>query len=75
MSEVVLDRRLAAALARELTRAFTGNVLTAGEPGFNEARTIWNAMVFNRPALVARCATSPDVAASANLARRHELQR
>jgi FAD/FMN-containing dehydrogenase len=74
MSDVVLDQRSASALAKELARSFSGDVLTAGEAGYEEARTIWNAMVDKKPALIARCATSRDVAASVNLARRHELQ-
>jgi FAD/FMN-containing dehydrogenase len=74
MSDVVLDQRSASALAKELARSFSGDVLTAGEAGYEEARTIWNAMVDKKPALIARCATSSDVAASVNIARRHELQ-
>ena len=66
MSEAVLDQRSASALAKELTRSFSGDVLTAGEPGYDEARTIWNAMVDKRPAFIARCATSRDVTASVN---------
>ena len=68
MSDVVLDQRSASALAKELTRSFSGDVLTAGEAGYDEARTIWNAMVDKKPALIAQCATSRDVAASAALA-------
>jgi FAD/FMN-containing dehydrogenase len=74
MSEAVLDQRSASALAKELMRSFSGDVLTAGETGYDEARTIWNAMVDKRPALIARCATSRDIAAAVNLARRHDLQ-
>jgi hypothetical protein len=66
MSEAVLDQRSASALAQDLTRSFSGDVLTAGEPGYDEVRTIWNAMVDKRPALIARCASSGDVATSVN---------
>jgi FAD/FMN-containing dehydrogenase len=62
------------ALARELKRSFSGEVLTAADPGYDEARTIWNAMVDRRPAIIARCANTDDVVASVNLARQHELQ-
>jgi FAD/FMN-containing dehydrogenase len=62
------------ALARELKRSFSGEVLTAADPGYDEARTIWNAMVDRRPALIARCATTDDVVASVNVARQHDLQ-
>jgi FAD/FMN-containing dehydrogenase len=62
------------ALARELKRAFSGEVLTAADPGYDEARTIWNAMVDRRPAIIARCASTDDVVASVNVARQHDLQ-
>jgi hypothetical protein len=63
VSETVLDQRSASALAKELGRSFTGDVVTAGEPGYDEARTIWNAMVDKKPVVIARCATTEDVVA------------
>jgi FAD/FMN-containing dehydrogenase len=62
------------ALARELKRSFSGEVLTAADHGYDEARTIWNAMVDRRPAIIARCANTDDVAASVKLAQKHDLQ-
>ena len=62
------------ALARELKRSFSGGVLTAADHGYDEARTIWNAMVDRRPAIIARCANTDDVAASVKLAQKHDLQ-
>ena len=74
MSEATLDQRSASALAKELGRSLTGDVLTADDAGYDEARTIWNAMVDKKPALIARCASTADVVASVNVARRHGLQ-
>jgi len=74
VAETVIDERSASAIAKELGRSFAGEVLIAGQPGYDEARTIWNAMVAKRPAVVARCATTEDVVASVNLARSHGLQ-
>jgi len=62
------------ALARELKRSFSGEVLTAADHGYDEARTIWNAMVDRRPAIIARCANTDDVSASVKLAQKHDLQ-
>jgi FAD/FMN-containing dehydrogenase len=62
------------ALARELKRSFAGEVLTATDPMYDEARTIWNAMVDRRPAIIARCAHTDDVVVAINVARRHDLQ-
>ncbi|HEX8788122.1 MAG TPA: FAD-binding protein, partial [Telluria sp.] len=50
-----------------------GAVLQAGDPDYDSARRIWNAMIERRPALIARCADSADVLASVNFARMHGL--
>ncbi|HEX2647115.1 MAG TPA: FAD-binding oxidoreductase, partial [Candidatus Dormibacteraeota bacterium] len=72
--EQVIDQQSASALATELRRSFSGDILTAGDPEYDEARTIWNAMVDKKPAVIARCATTEDVAASVKLARRQGLE-
>ncbi len=45
-----------------------------GDVGFDEARTVWNAMVDHRPALVVRCRETGDVVAALALARREGLE-
>jgi FAD/FMN-containing dehydrogenase len=50
-----------------------GPVLQPGDPDYDSARSIWNAMIERRPALIARCLDSADVAASVNFARTHGL--
>jgi FAD/FMN-containing dehydrogenase len=52
---------------------FDGEVVSAGEAGYDEARTIWNAMHDKRPALVAYCHSTADVAAAVRHARREGL--
>jgi FAD/FMN-containing dehydrogenase len=74
VSETVLDQRSATALAKELSRSFAGDVLIAGQPGYDDARTIWNAMVDKKPVVIARCTTTNDVVTAVRLARRHDLQ-
>ncbi len=74
MSETVLDQKSASAFASELAKSFSGEVLVAGKPGYDDARTIWNAMVDKKPLVIARCATTGDVVASVKLASRHDLQ-
>lgn len=56
-----------------LAEGFSGSLLRPGEAGFDEARTVWNAMIDRRPALIARCRTTEDVRIAVRLARRHEL--
>ena len=57
----------------ELSRSVRGSVLKPGEAGYDEARTLWNAMVDRRPALVVRAATAADVVAAVRFARAHDL--
>ncbi len=52
---------------------FRGTVLYPGDAGYDEARTVFNAMIDRRPALVARCGDADDVAAAVNLARAEGL--
>jgi FAD/FMN-containing dehydrogenase len=48
---------------------FEGELFFPGDPGYDDARTVFNAMIDRRPVLIARCATSDDVVATVNLAR------
>lgn len=60
-------------LIQQLKSQVRGEVLQPSDPGFDEARTIWNAMVDRRPALIVRCAGTADVMRSVTFAREHEL--
>lgn len=53
----------------ELRGRLQGQLLLPGEPGYDEARSIWNAMIDRKPALVARCLGVADVVACVNFAR------
>ena len=50
-----------------------GPVLLPGDPGFEESRTVWNAMVDRRPAVVVRCLGTADVIECVRFAREHNL--
>ncbi len=62
----------AAALAQFAT-ALQGQLLRAGDDGYDEARTVWNGMVDRRPGLIARCTSQADVRAAVAFASRHAL--
>jgi FAD/FMN-containing dehydrogenase len=57
-----------------LAGEFEGLVLQPGEDGYDEARTVWNAMVDRRPAVIARCANTADVVAAVQFGRANELE-
>jgi FAD/FMN-containing dehydrogenase len=50
-----------------------GSVCLPGEPGYEEARTLWNAMIDRRPGAVVRCASAADVARAVRFAADHDL--
>jgi FAD/FMN-containing dehydrogenase len=50
-----------------------GQLLTPGAPGYDQARTVWNAMIDRRPALVIKCAGVSDIQQAVNFARTHHL--
>jgi FAD/FMN-containing dehydrogenase len=53
--------------------ALRGRALTADSEGYDKTRTIWNAMIDRRPALIARCAGAADVVQAVTFAREHQL--
>ncbi len=48
-------------------------ILRPGDPGYDDARRVWNAMIDRRPALIARCGETADVVTAIALARRDGL--
>lgn len=56
-----------------LADGLRGELLTPNSAGYDEARTIWNAMIDRRPGLIARCAGTSDVMQAVNFVRNHEL--
>ena len=50
-----------------------GTMLLPDDPGYDEARAVWNAGIDRRPAAVVRCADATDVQHALELARRRGL--
>jgi FAD/FMN-containing dehydrogenase len=48
---------------------FAGDLLEPGDDGYDESRTVFNAMIDRRPRLIVRCAGVADVVAGIQLAR------
>jgi FAD/FMN-containing dehydrogenase len=55
----------------EIRADFRGELLEAGDPGYDRARVVWNARVDRRPALIARCTGVADVLRVLAVAREH----
>ena len=53
----------------ELTASFSGELLAADSPGYDEARRVHNGLIDKRPGLVARCANTADVRDAVTLGR------
>jgi FAD/FMN-containing dehydrogenase len=51
-----------------------GAVLVPGSPGYDAARSVWNAMVDHRPAMIVRCASVADVVRAVRTARERGLE-
>ena len=50
-----------------------GPVLVPGDAGYDQSRTVWNAMIDRTPALVVRCLGTADVIVCVQFAREHHL--
>ena len=56
-----------------LRAGLRGALCLPGEPGYDDARTIWNAMIDRRPAAIVRAAGAADVIRAVGFAREHRL--
>ncbi|MES2210705.1 MAG: FAD-binding oxidoreductase [Chloroflexota bacterium] len=68
-----IDSPIPAAAIDALRGAVLGEVLTATDAGYDDARAVWNAMIDRRPAAIVRARGTADVVAAVNLAREHGL--
>jgi FAD/FMN-containing dehydrogenase len=51
-----------------MTTTTLGEILRPGDPGYDQARKVWNGTVDRYPALIARCRSTEEVAAAVRLA-------
>jgi len=56
-----------------LRERLRGSLLLPGEPGYDESRSIWNAMIDRRPAAIVRAAGAADVIQTVGFAGTHGL--
>ena len=67
------DAELSQDAVTTLKTRVRGPVVLPAEAGYEDARTIWNAMIDRRPALVVRCIGTADVIATVQFAREHNV--
>jgi FAD/FMN-containing dehydrogenase len=68
-SDLELTQEMLGALRMRLR----GPVLVADDAGFEDSRTLWNAMIDRQPAVVARCIGAADVIECVRFSREHDL--
>ncbi len=58
----------------QLAGILRDRLIRPGDPNYDETRKVFNAMIDKRPALIARCGSTEDVAACVNFARDNSLE-
>ncbi|HKC74816.1 MAG TPA: FAD-binding oxidoreductase [Chloroflexota bacterium] len=61
------------ATVQDLRSRMRGAVIQPGDPGYEPARRVYNAMIDRHPALITHCADVADVISAVNFARQHQL--
>jgi FAD/FMN-containing dehydrogenase len=61
------------ALINAFQGRFQGEIIQTTDAAYDETRSIWNAMIDKRPAIIARCSSSDDVVEAVNFARDNDL--
>jgi len=57
-----------------LAAVFSGTILQPGDEGYDDARRVHNGLIDRRPAVIARCAGTADIAGAVRLARSSGLE-
>ena len=65
--------RIEVAAVEEFRAGLRGRLLRPGDDAYDEARKVWNGMVDNHPAIIARCAGAADIIHCVRFAREHDL--
>ncbi len=59
---------------QEMRTSLRGQLLLPNEPGYEDARKVFNAMIDRRPAVIVQCAGVADVIAAVKFARSHDVE-
>ena len=72
-TRTAMTKRAALPELAALRQDLHGQICLQGEPGYDEARSIWNAMVDRLPDIVVRCAQANDIIRAVRFAVEHNL--
>ena len=72
-TEELQQPALAEGSIAELAEGVRGEVIRRGDPGYDEARAVWNGAIDRHPALIVRCAGVADVMRAVEFARSEKL--
>jgi FAD/FMN-containing dehydrogenase len=65
---------VATASIGELAASLRGDLIRPADPGYDQARAVYNAMIDKHPAAIARCRDTADVITCVNFAREHGVE-
>lgn len=65
--------RISQADLRSLAAALSGTLVTAADRDYDDARSLWNAMIDRRPELIVRAGGLSDIPLALDFARSHHL--
>src|ERR1700685_3628144 len=68
-----IDEQLRLTIAEQLAGQFKGDIIGPDHAEYEQARTVWDAMVDRRPGLHLRGTSASDVVAAVTVAREHDL--
>ena len=68
-----MSNSLAETSITQLQSSLRGRLIKQGDPDYNEARKVYNAMIDKKPRLIAQCADAADVIACVNFARENKV--
>ena len=71
--QMAVQTRVDAEATAALRQTVRGSVLAPEDPGYDEARSIWNGLIDRRPALIVQCSGAADVVDAVNFAREQGL--
>jgi FAD/FMN-containing dehydrogenase len=69
----VTERGVGTVSYDELLATLRGELILPADPGYDEARAVYNAMIDKRPAAIVRCRDAVDVVSCVKFARKHGI--